>query len=76
MLDCFTKNGYKIETDGVAINVIEPNGNVAGAFHPLQGDVVMGVRSPAKTLEILEALKDGRRLLSRDSHPIQCEQDV
>lgn len=76
MLDMFTSNGYKVETDGVAINVIEPNGKVAGTFHPLQGDVVLEPRSPAKTLEIMEALRDGRRIISRGSHPVQCEQDL
>lgn len=73
MLDCYTRNGYKVETDGIAMSVIDPQGRVAGAYHPMQGDVVLGIRAPNKVLEIMEALEDGRRLISRSPHPVQCE---
>lgn len=68
MFDMFTEKGYKVETDGVMVMLYEPSGREAGVYHPLQGKVISGIRSPSKIVEIMEELDHGCRIVFGDCH--------
>lgn len=66
MLDTYSPNGIKLHIKDNCVTAVDEMGKIMGSYHPMQGDVVFGVRSPQIVCNIMEALEYGRRFVSRD----------
>ncbi len=74
MIDFYTPQGFRIKSDGIMFTVHDPESEQElASYHPKYGDTIFGVRTPTAMVELQEALEYGRKLLSRDSNPVQCE---
>lgn len=72
MIDLYGPNNLRVHTDNETFTVYDASGKAILSYHPLQGEVVMGIMLPPSLVEkARHDLRHAQQLVSRSLHPIQ-----